>query len=159
MHPAYLHIGARVHWTDPDQDRTSGDGTVAHIGGFTKGEPLDEPPDNDTIIGLQMDDGGEAEVLAPELDSQAPMMTHEAVIRHLCETVATVYRTIGDYAHESDGFCHRCPPQTDPNAWNFRHRGLTLEYVRVAVLEKLTRDGLKPSPQWKEAPCDTSPPA
>ncbi len=66
-----VQIGQRVYWHDPDRDEPcSGNGTVVSIG-VDDGDPI--VPD-ETIIGLQMDAGGEAEVLLQELDS--PQMPH-----------------------------------------------------------------------------------
>ena len=70
-------------------------------------------------------------------------MTKDEVIQHLCETVALVYRSIGDYTHPSDGFCPKCHRALGPS-WNFEHAGHTLEYVRQAVIDKLIADGHSP---------------
>jgi hypothetical protein len=52
-------VGERVHWTDPDEGKCSGDGVVYG----TQGHPIMP----DSVITLSMDDGGEAEVLPHEL--------------------------------------------------------------------------------------------
>ena len=69
-------------------------------------------------------------------------MTREQVIRHLCTTVALVYRSVNDYTEPSDGFCQRCRVENS-NLGEFRHSGRTLRYVRQAVVEKLQEDGYK----------------
>lgn len=66
-------------------------------------------------------------------------MTKDDVIKHVCRTVALVYRSIGDYSRASDGFCSVC--EADLKGFNFQHDGITLDYVRQAVIEKLKRDG------------------
>lgn len=70
-------------------------------------------------------------------------MTREEVIEHLCQTVALVYHSIGDYSNPSDGFCHICEPFVQHS---YQHSGETLEYVRNAVVEKLRADGVKLNP-------------
>jgi hypothetical protein len=54
-----MKAGDRVHWTDPDGGLASGNGTITRL----QYEPVDE----DTIISLRMDDGGEVEALRHEL--------------------------------------------------------------------------------------------
>ena len=71
-------------------------------------------------------------------------MTHEQVLHHLCTTVGLVYKTIGDYTEASDGFCGQCTA-TMGGIRGFQHSGRTLKYVRQAVVEKLARDGYKPT--------------
>ena len=66
-------------------------------------------------------------------------MTRDEVIEHLCQTVALVYASIGDYSNPSDGFCRRCPYA---GTEHFRHSGETLRYVRNAVVAKLKADGI-----------------
>jgi hypothetical protein len=66
------------------------------------------------------------------------MLTKEEVIRHLCETVALAYHSIGDYSSPSDGFCDQCP-----TFGSFQHSGKMLDYVRDAVIAKLKADGVK----------------
>jgi len=57
-------VGDRVHWTDPDEGTCSGDGVIAEIKFL-----FDDCPviDDETIIALKMDDGGECEVLPHEI--------------------------------------------------------------------------------------------
>lgn len=66
-------------------------------------------------------------------------MTRDEVIEHLCETVALVYRTRDNYNKPSDGFCHKC------KIFGFQHSGLTLDYVRRAVIKQLVADGYTPN--------------
>lgn len=68
-------------------------------------------------------------------------MTKAEVLEHLCITVSLVYKTIDDYTQPSDGFCHRCP--FHDKLENFKHAGITLNYIREAVLEKLKMEGLR----------------
>jgi hypothetical protein len=70
-------------------------------------------------------------------------MTRQDVLKHLCQTVGLVYQTLGNFTQPSDGFCSDCPAQQG-RGWTFNHSGETLDYVRVAVLEKLVRDGYTP---------------
>lgn len=69
------------------------------------------------------------------------MMTKEEVLRHLCQTTALVYRSIGDYRFPSDGFCDECPFANEPGA--YKHSGETLEYIRRAVVFQLKTDGYR----------------
>ncbi len=62
-------------------------------------------------------------------------MTRPEVIEHLCRTVSLVYLTKNNFTHASDCFCDKC------DAAHFQHQGITLEFVRQAVIEKLIRDG------------------
>jgi hypothetical protein len=50
-------VGDKVFWNDPDGS-TSGPGTVAHV----------QNEEEDAIISLAMDDGGEVEALPHELE-------------------------------------------------------------------------------------------
>lgn len=79
-------------------------------------------------------------------------MTKEEVLKHLCKTVSLVYHSIGDYNYASDGFCEDCPAIKYPDLFDFRHEGVTLEYVREAVIEQMVRDGYK----IKEGPDEMS---
>ena len=54
-------IGQRVFWHDPDNGVCSGPGTITSM--------QHDQPDDDTIISLDMDDGGEAECLRSEIDA------------------------------------------------------------------------------------------
>jgi hypothetical protein len=71
-------------------------------------------------------------------------MTRNDVLKHLCRTVALVYRTQDDYSQASDGFCELCPGGKPDSKWNFQHSGKTLEYVRRAVIKALVADGYTP---------------
>jgi len=62
-------------------------------------------------------------------------------IRHVCATVGMAYHTIGDYQYPSDGFCSECQ---QVQAGNYQNNRDALRYVRLAVLEKLRRDGYTP---------------
>ncbi len=63
-------------------------------------------------------------------------MSKDEAIREACSIVALAYRSIGDYSRPSDGFCNVCKP------WgHFQNDGHILDYVRLAVVEKLKRDG------------------
>lgn len=55
-----IKVGDRVFWNDPDDGLASGYGTITAL--------LYEPVDEDTIISIRKDDGGEAEALAHELN-------------------------------------------------------------------------------------------
>jgi len=55
-----ITVGTRVYWTDPDEDQTSGAGTVTAV-------QSDEPIDDDTIITIARDDGGITEATRSEL--------------------------------------------------------------------------------------------
>lgn len=68
-------------------------------------------------------------------------LSRDEAIKEACSIVALAYRSIGDYSHASDGFCQTCQDQHGP-AWGFSNAGLTLEYVRLAVLTALKRDGI-----------------
>lgn len=78
------------------------------------------------------------------------MKQHE-VIRHLCETVALAYRSIGDYSEACDCFCDS---GLFSGTADFQHSGKTLKYVRQAVLEKLKADGVKIEAGFNEATGD-----
>jgi len=73
-------------------------------------------------------------------------MKRTQVIQELCGIVGMVYRSIGDYSHPSDGFCDKCI-ENHPG-WNFQHDGITIEYVRKAVLAQLKRDGYAINEGW-----------
>jgi hypothetical protein len=72
-------------------------------------------------------------------------MTKMEAIRRACQLTALIYRSRGDYARPSDGFCDQCPagrPATVQGAaWNFQHAGITFEYALEAIVERLMRDG------------------
>lgn len=68
-------------------------------------------------------------------------MTRAEAIKEACSIVALAYRSIGDYSHASDGFCDKCQADRSP-AWTFQNQGFALEYVRLAVLTALKRDGI-----------------
>lgn len=74
-------------------------------------------------------------------------MTRDEAIEHACGTVALAYRAIGDYSRASDGFCHHCPAQ-NYTEWNYRNDGHMLEYVRLATIEKLEREGYDIPPEF-----------
>ena len=67
-------------------------------------------------------------------------MTYKEVIKHLCQTVGVVFNTIKDYSKASDCFCN----ENARTSQSFLHSGITLKYVRDAVIEKLKRDGYNP---------------
>lgn len=75
-------------------------------------------------------------------------MTRDGVIRHLCETVAMAYRSMGDYTRPSDGFCDECPYSNRPEY--FKNDGHILSYVRKAVVKKLRADGFKIHKAFKD---------
>ncbi len=64
-------------------------------------------------------------------------MTTQEVITHLCQTVGLAYHSIGDYSEPSDGFCDEC----ESKGLEFHHSGVSLTYVRDAVIAKLKADG------------------
>lgn len=66
-------------------------------------------------------------------------MNRDQVLHHLCSSVALIYRSQNDYTDPSDGFCNKCLSR----GMSFQHAGKTLEYLRQAVKEKLTRDGFQ----------------
>ena len=63
-------------------------------------------------------------------------MTKFQVIQKLCEIVALIYYSKGDYSKPSDCFC-----SPDFYHSNFEHSGDTLAYLKEAVIIKLTNDG------------------
>lgn len=65
-------------------------------------------------------------------------MTEKGAIREACRIMALAFRSIDD-DHPSDGFCEECPF----HGASYRNDGRILDYMRVAVLEKLKRDGFK----------------
>jgi hypothetical protein len=67
-------------------------------------------------------------------------MTREEAIKDACSIVSLAYRSIGDYSHASDGFCHTCI-NTHSLSWSFANQGFALDYVRRAVVASLTLDG------------------
>jgi len=69
-------------------------------------------------------------------------MTREEAIKDACSIVALAYRSIGDYSHASDGFCQTCQDQHGPGWGPYQNQGRVLEYVRLAVLTALKRDGI-----------------
>ena len=68
-------------------------------------------------------------------------MTKQDAIRHACTTVGFAYNSIGDFRYPSDGFCDECEVYGDAQ---YQNKGDALRYVRIAVLEKLRRDGFTP---------------
>lgn len=58
--PDAITVGTRVYWTDPDNDQTSGAGTITKVN-------TESAIDDETVITIVKDDGGEAEVLRHEL--------------------------------------------------------------------------------------------
>jgi len=71
------------------------------------------------------------------------MLTRDEVLIEACSVFALVYHSKGDYSKPCDGFCPRCPSGVGHDDCYFRNSGEVLDYVRVAVLEKLKRDGFK----------------
>jgi hypothetical protein len=67
-------------------------------------------------------------------------MSREEAIKEACKIVTMAYQAIGDYSHASDGFCDECEKNHGP-LWTYSNQGFVLEFVRQAVIEKLTRDG------------------
>lgn len=65
-------------------------------------------------------------------------MNRQESIEHACQTVGLAYRSMADYSNPSDCFCNT------PNGWNYQNAGEVLEFVRQAVIEKLTREGFTP---------------
>lgn len=70
-------------------------------------------------------------------------MTRSEAIIEACRTRALVYRTIGNYEEPCDGFCDICAKECGWTATDegFRCGDTVTEYIRMAVLEKLKRDG------------------
>ena len=54
-----VSVGMRVHWTDPDDGTCSGDGEVVDV---------QNDEDEGAVVSLRMDDGGEVECLAREIE-------------------------------------------------------------------------------------------
>jgi hypothetical protein len=67
-------------------------------------------------------------------------MTRDEAIKDACSIVSLAYRSIGDYSHASDGFCHTCVNKHGPT-WGFANQGFVLNYVRRAVVAALKLDG------------------
>lgn len=67
------------------------------------------------------------------------MLTRDQVMNEACAILALAFHSIGDYTKPNDGFCSRCPAQH--GSVDFQSGGEVLAYVRLAVVEKLTRDG------------------
>lgn len=65
-------------------------------------------------------------------------MTREEVLYEVCSIVALVYDSIGDYTRASDGFCTTC---MERNYGYYENDGAAIEYVRLAVVAALNRDG------------------
>ena len=76
-------------------------------------------------------------------------MNRDEAIEYACATTALVYHSIKDYSRPSDGFCHNCPAGTIAE-WDFKNDGHILEYVRLAAIEKLERDGYSIAPQMRD---------
>ena len=65
-------------------------------------------------------------------------MTKEQVLEEYCKIQSLVYRSIANYSSPSDGFCRKCPFANDLEG--YRHSGVTIKYIRDAVIEKLQKD-------------------
>jgi hypothetical protein len=63
MEPKLCTAGRRVYWHDPDDDLCSGAGVIV------EGTELDDQADNEHIIRVRKDDGGEVECTPPELEA------------------------------------------------------------------------------------------
>ena len=74
-------------------------------------------------------------------------MTRDEAIREACEIVNIAYQSVGNFSTASDCFCgdafNSLPAKFKPMAKGlpYCNDGKALAYVRVAVLEKLKRDG------------------
>ena len=75
------------------------------------------------------------------------IMTREEVINEVCEIVALVYRSTGDYTYACDGFCSACEKKQGP-LWSYRNDSSALTFIRQAVLEKLQQNGIKVHPDF-----------
>ena len=65
-------------------------------------------------------------------------------LREICKTYAMAYKSIGDYTYASDGFCDMCPYSAlhdGASEDSYKNDGKIIEFVRLAVVEKLKRDG------------------
>ena len=67
-------------------------------------------------------------------------MTRQEAIQEACSIIALAYRSIRNYEYPSDGFCSKCEAFQHAE-WNYQNKGLTLDYVRKAVVNQLTADG------------------
>jgi len=65
-------------------------------------------------------------------------MTREEATIEACAVFGLAHHSIGDYSKPSDGFCSVCSKFDDGD---YQNSGQILEYVRLAVVEKLLKDG------------------
>lgn len=73
-------VGQRVYWTDPE-NLTSGYGTIEKINGED-----DPDSDEDTVISLKMDDGGEVEAVPHELAAAESVSDSDSYRKHRMST-------------------------------------------------------------------------
>lgn len=76
-------------------------------------------------------------------------MTRQEAIEEACKIIGLAYHSIGDYTFACDGFCDKCQAARREKVGypfslgDYRNGGQVFDYVRQAVLEKLTKDGIK----------------
>lgn len=70
-------------------------------------------------------------------------MTRDEVVTESCALLGLVFFSIGDFTEPCDGFCSKCVNGINTDDTYYRNSGKVLDYVRLAVVEKLKRDGHK----------------
>ena len=64
-------------------------------------------------------------------------ISKDDAVKTACKIVAMAFNSIGDYESASDCFC----PGKAEGLSGYSNQGFALDYVRTAVIEKLTADG------------------
>lgn len=70
--------------------------------------------------------------------------TKQEIIEQVCDIVGMAYHSIGDYTHACDCFCGE---NTDCG-YQYENDGITVDYVRKAVLNQLKKDGYHIHDKW-----------
>jgi hypothetical protein len=65
-------------------------------------------------------------------------MTKDEAITEVCAIIGLAFHSLKDYSHLSDGFCSTCNLSNDA----FRNEGRMIKYVRMAVVQRLKREGI-----------------
>lgn len=68
MDKSLIKVGQRVFWNDPDNGACSGPGVITKV----QSDEDDPYIYDDTVISIQKDDGGEAEVYPHEIEKLTP---------------------------------------------------------------------------------------
>lgn len=66
-------------------------------------------------------------------------MTKDEAIIEACAIISLAFHSLQDYKYANDGFCSKCDI---PNS-SYMNDGRMLRYVRLAVVQRLKREGIK----------------